>query len=106
MGEMEVNTNVSDKNAEFVLNGVFSMSKYHEFVITLTNIAKVEEHSWVFNFSQLKAPSFQLIMICIVLNNYVKKSNSVKFILPEYAVAGLKWFDPVWTSRIKYEVSA
>lgn len=105
MEEMNIIATISDSSAVFEFEGQFSINKYHEFVISLTNIAPIKQYKWKFNFKSLEISPFRLIFMCLVLNNYLKEASSVHFIVPQSVKNSLTWFEPVWSSRIIYEVA-
>ena len=104
MGYMEVIESISNKNASYVLKGVFNTDKYHEFVISITNVADIAAHSWSIDINELNANNLQLILLCLVISNHLSSADKVKFILSKEHINWIKWFEPVWSSRIKYEV--
>jgi len=101
---MEVIESISDKNASYIFKGVFNTDKYHQFVISITNVADIATHSWRFEIQELSANKLQLMLLCLVISNHLSSADKVTFILSKEHVQWIKWFEPVWSSRIKYEV--
>ena len=44
------------------------------------------------------------MLLCLVISNHLSSADKVTFILSKEHVQWIKWFEPVWSSRIKYEV--
>jgi hypothetical protein len=104
VGAMEVNASISNKNASFVFKGVFNTNKYHEFVISITNVADIKAFSWHFDIGEFRANKLQLSLMCLVLSNHLSECDQVRFTISKEHEQWIKWFEPVWSSRIRYEV--
>ncbi len=104
MGEMEVIESISNKNASYLFKGIVNTDKYHEFVISITNLTNIEAYTWRIDVHEINSNRLQLMLLCLVISNHLSSADRVEFILSKEQVKWIKWFEPVWSSRIKYEV--